>query len=286
MIQVVENAKVLLRPVNESDRQEIVNLIHFEPYVHRHLGWRSPLEWIAYQPYYVMEINNKIVAALACPEDPLSVAWIRLFCVSKQVSFDDAWNDLWPMVMEHYQSESITLAAMPMQNWFMSILVTHGFQHIYDVETLIWEQSSVTKPQNSSPIKIRLMTIHDLPEVQRIDFDSFGLIWRNSYDALEIAFHQAVFATVAEDETGIVGYQISTRSQIGGHLARLAVHPKVQSRGIGRTLVQGVLDYFHRHGFAHVTVNTQTDNLASLALYKKMGFVTTGESYPVYSLIV
>ncbi|HEY61139.1 MAG TPA: GNAT family N-acetyltransferase [Anaerolineae bacterium] len=284
MLKVSENSKVNLRPIHESDRHEIVNFIHFEPYIHRHLGWRSPLEWITTQPYYVMESNKKIVAALACPEDPQHVAWVRLFCVSRQVSFNDAWSNLWTMVVKYYQSKSITIAAMPMQAWFKRILITNSFRHVYDVEMLIWEQSPVMIPENSSPFTIRLMTINDLPEVQTVDSDSFGLIWRNSYDALEIAFHQAVFATVAEDKNGIVGYQISTQSQIGGHLARLAVHPKVQSRGIGRSLVQGVLEYFRQHGFKNVTVNTQTDNHASLSLYRKMGFVTTGEEYPVYIL--
>jgi ribosomal protein S18 acetylase RimI-like enzyme len=37
---------------------------------------------------------------------------------------------------------------------------------------------------------------------------------------------------------------------------------------------------------ARLTVNTQSDNHASLALYEKMGFVITGEKFPVYSFLV
>jgi ribosomal protein S18 acetylase RimI-like enzyme len=36
----------------------------------------------------------------------------------------------------------------------------------------------------------------------------------------------------------------------------------------------------------HLTVNTQSDNSASLALYRKIGFRETGERYPVYQLQV
>jgi ribosomal protein S18 acetylase RimI-like enzyme len=101
-------------------------------------------------------------------------------------------------------------------------------------------------------------------------------------DMLEIAFQQAAVATVAEDQDGIIGYQISTASSGGGHLARLAVHPRVQSQGIGYAIVRDLLAQFYRRGALQVTVNTQLDNLASLALYHKAGFQRTGEVYPVY----
>ena len=43
-----------------------------------------------------------------------------------------------------------------------------------------------------------------------------------------------------------------------------------------------VLDRILARGALRVTVNTQEDNLASLAIYKKAHFHTTGESYPIY----
>jgi RimJ/RimL family protein N-acetyltransferase len=36
-------------------------------------------------------------------------------------------------------------------------------------------------------------------------------------------------------------------------------------------------------GIARLSVNTQSDNQASLSLYQRMGFVRTGEQYPVYT---
>jgi ribosomal protein S18 acetylase RimI-like enzyme len=69
---------------------------------------------------------------------------------------------------------------------------------------------------------------------------------------------------------------------MGGHLARLAVKTTMQGRGIGYLLVHQVLNQFRRQGVRHVTVNTQQNNVASLALYSKAGFIITGESYRVY----
>jgi ribosomal protein S18 acetylase RimI-like enzyme len=41
-----------------------------------------------------------------------------------------------------------------------------------------------------------------------------------------------------------------------------------------------------QHGIVRLSVNTQSDNVSSLSLYKKMGFVRTGEEYPVYTFNV
>jgi len=87
---------------------------------------------------------------------------------------------------------------------------------------------------------------------------------------------------VAEDDGQLLGYQISTATTMGGHLARLAVHPAAQGGGIGYALVHDMLSQFTRRGARQVTVNTQQDNLVSLALYQKAGFKRTGEEYPVY----
>jgi ribosomal protein S18 acetylase RimI-like enzyme len=99
---------------------------------------------------------------------------------------------------------------------------------------------------------------------------------------LEIAFRQSAIATVAEINGSIAGYQISTSTQAGGHLARLAVHPEYQGRGIGYGLVLDMLSQFRRRGAHAVTANTQHDNLVSLSLYQKAGFERTGEEYPLF----
>jgi ribosomal-protein-alanine N-acetyltransferase len=93
-------------------------------------------------------------------------------------------------------------------------------------------------------------------------------------------------ATVAEADGQILGYQLSTRNPLGAHLARLAVRPEMQGRGLGRALIADLIQQAERHGMYHLTVNTQSDNLSSLALYKKIGFSETGERYPVYQLQV
>jgi ribosomal protein S18 acetylase RimI-like enzyme len=79
---------------------------------------------------------------------------------------------------------------------------------------------------------------------------------------------------------------LTTGSGARTHLARLAVHPSVQGRGVGRALLANLFEWIKQNGFVILSVNTQSDNSASLHLYQRMGFLRTGESYPVYTFDV
>ena len=98
-------------------------------------------------------------------------------------------------------------------------------------------------------------------------------------------FHSLCIATVAESKEGIVGYQFTTGHGPRAHLARLAVHPKLQGHGVGRALLSICSATLTRMGIRRLSVNTQSDN-SFPKFYKKMGFIRTGEEYPVYTFDV
>jgi ribosomal protein S18 acetylase RimI-like enzyme len=150
------------------------------------------------------------------------------------------------------------------------------------VVVLSWQGEKPLRAARLPGVTLRAMRQTDLPEVERVDWSAFKDIWRNSLPCLETAFSQSAVATVAENSGRIVGYQISSGTSASGHLARLAVHPDFQSQGLGYAIVCDLLERFEGRGTFHVTVNTQHNNLTSLALYRKAGFRLTGEVYPVY----
>src|SRR4030042_5030367 len=276
-----------IRTVSYSDRSRLANLIHFGSYVHQHLDWKSPLDWIGKQPYLLIENSDGLVASLACPPDLPEISWVRLFAVSSQIKAVKAWRLLWEATLhEISQNGKIQVAALSMQSWFNEILVETKFEHTDNVIVLISENTTTIQEPHTSSIKIRHMITEDLPNVVDIDNSAFGLEWRNSYESLELAFQQSSYTTVAEIGDEIVGYQYSSSSGMGGHLARLAVKVAVQGKGIGYLLVHDILKHFRQLGVMNVTVNTQQSNLASLALYANAGFKTTGESYRVYQYIL
>ena len=276
-------SRIAIRPAKETDRHKLATLIHFSPYVHRHLGWRSPLDWLGVEPYLVAERNDQILAALACPPDIPDIAWVRLFAVSTAMSVDDAWEMMWP-VADRLLGESTPIAALPLQRWFQRLLEKSNFTHAYDVLMMRWEDRGqhIKSFESDMSYRIRMMSFDDISAVYDLDQSAFDPVWRHSLELLELAFQHATCATVAEDKLGIMGYQLSTANNSDGHLARLAVHPRARRSGVGHTLVRDMLNTYRRRGICKVTVNTQENNQASLSLYKKVGFLETGESYPVF----
>ncbi|GAB4525947.1 MAG: hypothetical protein Fur0018_10970 [Anaerolineales bacterium] len=286
MMAILEKAQPRL--VTENDRLIIANLMHFERYVHRHLGWRSPLEWIGAQPYLLLEDDGTPVVALASPPDCPGVAWIQLFAARDGGALSSWWHTLWEAARETLQQHKpMCAAALPLQSWFTRLIVQAGFEQVDTVVMLAREWNGAALPPPSATVRIRLMTIDDLPEVTRVDHAAFPLLWRQSADELYSAYRQAATATVAEKQGQVVGYQIGTAvGQWAGHLARLAVLPDFQGGGIGTALVSDMLSYFSQKRIGRVTVNTQGENDASLRLYQKLGFRLTGESVPMYALEV
>jgi ribosomal protein S18 acetylase RimI-like enzyme len=281
---IAKTQQMTIRSAQVVDRQLLASLIHFEPHVHRHLDWRPPLDWVGNDPYLVMELDGVLVSALACPPDPPETAWIRLFAVSTRISSQKAWEELWPVAREylidHYGP--IRMAAIPLQSWFRTLLDKSDFKNTHNVVVLMWDENQLPPEKTGDLCTIRPMNYDDIATVHEIDVASFEPLWQNSLSGLETAFRQATLATVAEGPDGLIGYQISTSSPVGGHLARLAVYPEYQGKGVGYQLVHDLLKQFRRRGAQSVTVNTQFNNKTSLTLYKKAGFRLTGEEYPIY----
>lgn len=276
----------MVRTADLNDHQQISNLIFFESHLHRHLDWRSPLEWLGAPFYWALEEDRQITAALACPTEVEAVAWVRLFVYTGHWSPEEAWGFLWPTVQEAIgQAGGATVAAIAMQPWFRKVLAENEFENRQQIVMLEWRSHSWSASKVDG-IHIRRMTQADIPGVTRADHAAFEPLWHNSQETLERAFSQTLFATVAENAQGILGYQLTTGQGQRAHLARLAVHPAAQGQGVGRALLSNLFESLLRLGTARLSVNTQSDNNVSLRLYKKMGFNRTGEEYPVYTFNV
>lgn len=275
--------RTTIREITPEDKTQLANLIHFGTYVHRHLDWRPPLDWIGYPPFYGIESEGRLLAALSCAPDPQKIAWIRLLVISSHMSQESAWQSLWENTSEILQNEDIsTLAAIPLQKWIKNLLSDHGFVHENNVISLAVDQIQLSHLPKAKPTNIRQMEPEDLEAVTTVDNTAFQPLWSNSRTLLHLAYKQAIYATVSYDEEGITGYQISTPAQYGGHLGRLAVLPRAQGKGIGYALLYDLQRFFSKERNFRLSVNTQDKNHKSISLYKKAGFVPTAEIFPVY----
>lgn len=274
---------IQVRRAGPEDHRPIANLILNEANTHRHLDWRSALEWIGARNYWVLERQGRIMAVLACPEDPHPVAWIRVFSFRQPLHGSEVWPALWEIAMREIfaSNREVQVAAIVTKQWFQDLLLASGFDIRQSIVLLNLNLDSAQQSSVNPTLHIRRMHETDLPSVAELDLAAFGGLWHNSLDSIRRAFLQALYATVVEDGARIAGFQISTGNRFGSHLARLGVHPTFQGRGYGLSLVNDLINYLTLNQIVKLSVNTQSDNDASLALYHKLGFVRTGENFPV-----
>jgi ribosomal protein S18 acetylase RimI-like enzyme len=273
-----------VRQAEKGDYPLLYNAIGAAQYIHRHLDWRDPLEWLGCQPFLILEKNRQIMALLACPTDSTRIAWIRCFVtVSGVLSPSECWKILFPEALRVNEEElPIAYVALGLQKWFDEVVLKYNFHINQRIVILEWNGFLPAKHDLPDGCLLRMMTRQDLPGVQQVDEKAFNPIWQNSLSDLRLAFDQSPYASVIEWQETVIGYQICTFTSFGAHLARLAVIPDKQRHHIGYTMLRDLQAHFKQLGTAMLTVNTQNNNHASLALYRKMGFFLTGESFPVY----
>ena len=131
-------------------------------------------------------------------------------------------------------------------------------------------------------MQIRLTQPEDLPTLIAVDHAAFAPLWQMDKNEIRQAERISAACTVAEIGGKMVGYQLSTLYFDGAHLARLAVIPALQGRGIARALLADVLKRFERRGVRSMTVNTQASNVRSQRLYTGFGFERNGYDLPVW----
>jgi ribosomal-protein-alanine N-acetyltransferase len=273
-----------IRPADSDDRDLVRGLIEGARWRQQHLDWASALSLLDFQPFLLAEESGLPVGCLACPPDPSDVSWIRVFASASGYNLDEVWVTLWQQAVREAASRGVKrAAALSLHAWIEPLLTNSGFRETNAVLFMEWDGYYPDDPVPHSGL-LRDLAPADVDSVVEVDHRAFPPIWRHSADALQMALEQSSYAQVVTVDDEIVGYQISTATAFGAHLARLAVDPAAQHSGLGKAMVADVLRTFSKRGYGRVTVNTQADNLSSQALYKHLGFNETGQVFPVFEL--
>ena len=280
---MVLDRKLTVRPANPSDRNAILTLTRFDDRVHVHLDWKPVEEWLGTQPFLVAERGRRVMGGLACPPDPPDTAWLRLFTRVDEVPAAEMWDLLWGRAEPMLRERGVRLmAVLSMDPWMEQLCAASDFTLTHGVVVLNRARASVPAAPPSPGVTVRPAQPRDYAAIAETDTAAFSAPWQMSAELMDLAIERADYLSVAEREGEIVGYQLSTPSHQGGHLARLAVRPGLQGQGIGGALLRELLEHYHQRGAREMTVNTQDNNTASLRLYQRFGFVPTGARFPVY----
>jgi ribosomal-protein-alanine N-acetyltransferase len=176
--------------------------------------------------------------------------------------------------------------SIALQDWYRDLLEASGF--LLDTRIVVLEKPLNSKMDGGTiPAGYQLVRMQpmELNEVWDLDKSSFSPLWQMSHEDILTAFHVSENCTVIRNDNGeLIGYQISNSLPTGGHLARIAVKPSEQGKGLGKILLADLTNRFVDMGTQRITVNTQEDNSTALGLYERNGFIRTGETYPVFRM--
>jgi ribosomal-protein-alanine N-acetyltransferase len=271
-----------VRQSTKRDKGIVSTLLHTADKKHQHLDWREPYDILEDSPFLLSFSENNLTACMACPPEIPQNAWMRIFAIQDHHSIQKAWDHLWAAVLEQLeQFELKSLAVLALPRWLEDLLIDANFIETNNV--VFYERNSGELPSTADASgTLRGMRPEDLDAIFELDTRAFRMLWQNSRIELREALKQSTIATAFERDGKILGYQFSTASAWGGHLARLGVEPEYQGQGVGTALVTDLIRSLSRRGFHRITVNTQGDNVMSHRLYRRLGFKETGDRYPVY----
>ena len=274
------------RVVQHQDYERICNFLNEDVYLHRHLDWDSPQDWCANPGFIFDETDGEITGVLACIREPHGGTWIRLFACPRLINPIMVWKRIFLNKKDHFHDNfDRRINSLAFSDWYKSLLSASGFYTIYSV-VVLQNNRLTTFTQRANPfVNIRPMKEIDLLDVTEIDHQAFSDIWQISSIVLQKAREVPSYESVAELDGHLVGYQVCSIGHENAHLSRLAVLPSYQNLRIGNSIIRDLFTYLSDNGVRSLTVNTQSNNIASLALYRSCGFISTGDNFPVFELV-
>ncbi|MDB4916870.1 MAG: ribosomal-protein-alanine acetyltransferase [Gemmatimonadetes bacterium] len=140
-------------------------------------------------------------------------------------------------------------------------------------------------------LRVRDAVIEDIPQIARIEGESFADPWsaKSFLDSLandRMRFLVAEDGMPAErwssDESVIVGYVIALVLTEEAEIADIAVAPAERKRGIGGLLLDSVIIHLGKTGVRTLYLEVRESNVAAQVLYKSRGFLQVGRRRGYY----
>jgi len=125
-------------------------------------------------------------------------------------------------------------------------------------------------------IEIRPLGYSDLPQVISIERRAFTTPWSLAMFVLEVSKPSGLCLAAVDGVSGrLVGYLVLSRYDTVWHLMNVAVDPVRQHQGIGRALLEQMID---RAGpDEQYTLEVRSSNTPAIGLYESLGFRSAGK---------
>lgn len=127
----------------------------------------------------------------------------------------------------------------------------------------------------ATEVVVRHMTFEDIPGVIDIEVLCFPIPWTHHAFRMEMRNKLAVYQVAVIDKK-IVAYGGMWLIMEEAHITNIAVHPQYQSRGIGKKIVEALVQEADQRRIQRMTLEVRKSNEVAIQLYKTMGFLVSG----------
>lgn len=131
-------------------------------------------------------------------------------------------------------------------------------------------------------LKIRKMTLDDIPAVIDLDQKSFSLPWPERSFRFELTDNPASRCWVAELDGNVVGMIVVWLIVNEAHVATIATHPDFRRQGIAKRLLSHALRRLIKDGARSSFLEVRESNVAAQAMYRKFGYDVIGRRQRYY----
>ena len=132
-------------------------------------------------------------------------------------------------------------------------------------------------------ITVRPMVMTDVDGVMAVEQDSFLTPWSRSAFEEELAQNRLARYLVAVENDEIVGYAGTWLVINEAHVTNVAVSGQRRREGIGRLLMQKLMELARDNDMESMTLEVRVSNAAARHLYEQLGFVEAGIRKNYYS---
>ena len=123
-------------------------------------------------------------------------------------------------------------------------------------------------------VRLRVMSIPDVPHVIEIERDSYPFPWSEGIfrDCIRVGY----FCRVVELRGVVSGYGVMSFGAGEAHILNLCIHRELRDQGVGRMLLQHLLSAARHAGMFDAFLEVRPSNHGAIKLYESLGFVRIG----------
>ena len=123
----------------------------------------------------------------------------------------------------------------------------------------------------------------DIDEVLELEKMCFPVPWSRNAFLIEIEQNQCARYFIVRKNNQLIGYGGMWLILDEAHITNIAVHPEHRRRGVGRLLMETLIEEAVRLNMQRMTLEVRVSNRAAISLYKSLGFEEGGIRKGYYS---